>query len=138
MELRLAIEPSIAAHAASRAHDEHIEELATLVEESVVDPDDIEGIVARDMEFHNVLTEAADNPLYSIVLGSVTELQLELRRKLAVTQGGRNHGIAFHRRILDAVRAREPDQARTLMSEHLKAVADDLRLAIEKPEESSG
>lgn len=133
MELRLALEPSIAAQAASRAHDEQIEELATLVEESAVDLEDTEGIVARDMEFHNVLTEAADNPLYTIVLGSVAELQIELRRKLVLTREGRDHGIEFHRRIVEAVRAHQPEQARAMMSDHLKAVAEDLRLAIETP-----
>lgn len=133
MELRLALEPSIAAHAAVRARDEHIEELSTLVEESVRDIADTEGIVVRDMEFHNVLTEAADNPLLSILLGSVAELQVGLRRKVVLTAGGRTHGIEYHRRIVEAVRAHDPDLARTIMTEHLRSVADDLGLAIEAP-----
>jgi DNA-binding FadR family transcriptional regulator len=133
MELRLALEPSIAAHAASRAKDEQVEELASLVEESASHLDDTDGIVARDMEFHNLLTEAADNPLYSIVLGSVAELQVELRRKVVMTRDGRNHGIEFHRRIVEAVRARDPERARTTMADHLRSVAEDLRLAIEAP-----
>jgi DNA-binding FadR family transcriptional regulator len=133
MELRLALEPSIAAHAASRATDEQIDALDVLVEESASHLDDTEGIVARDMEFHNVLTEAADNPLYSIVLRSVAELQVELRRKVVMTESGRDHGIQYHRRILDAVSRHDPDLARAMMSDHLRSVAEDLHLAIAAP-----
>lgn len=133
MELRLALEPSIAAHAAARATDEQVEELAALVEASAMRLGDTEGIVARDMEFHNVVTEAADNPLYPILLGAVAELQVELRRKVVMTEKGRDHGIEYHRRIVEAIRAHDPDHARTMMSEHLKSVAEDLGLAIEAP-----
>jgi len=133
MELRLALEPSIAAHAAIRATDEQIEGLTRLAEEAAGDLDDTEGIVVRDMEFHNLLAEAAHNPLYSILFGSVAELQIELRRKLVTTKSGRDHGIEFHRRLVEAVEARDPAQARTMMSEHLVSVAEDLRLAIEAP-----
>jgi len=128
MELRLALEPSIAAHAASRATENHIEELAALVADSAAHPEDTEGIVMRDLEFHSVLTEAAENPLYSIFLGSVAELQLELRRKVIMSREGRDHGIAYHRRILEALRTHDPALSRELMIEHLKQVAEDLRL----------
>lgn len=133
MELRLALEPSIAAQAAARASDQQIEELGILVEESAADLQDTAGIVARDMEFHSVLTEAADNPLYSILLGSVAGLQVELRRKLVMTKDGRDHGIEYHRRIVEAVRDHDPERAHMTMSDHLKSVAEDLRLAIEAP-----
>ena len=131
MELRLALEPSIAAQAASRATPEQLDRLTALVEESVKHLDDTEGVVRRDMEFHNVLAEAADNPLYTIVLGSVSELQVGLRRKLVLTKLGRDHGIQYHERIIKALRDRDPDEARAQMVEHLKSVATDLRLAIE-------
>lgn len=133
MELRLALEPSIAAHAASRATDTQIEELALLVEGSASHADDTEGIVARDMEFHHLLTEAAHNPLFSIFFGSVAELQVELRRKVDMTEGGRRHGIEYHRQLVEAVRAHDPARARSTMSEHVKSVAEDLGLAIETP-----
>ena len=133
MELRLALEPSIAAHAASRATHEQIEGLAQLVEESAIHLQDTEGIVTRDMEFHNLLTEAADNPLYSILFGSVAELQIELRRKVVTTEAGRRHGIEYHRQLVEAVRAHDPARARSTMSEHVKSVAEDLGLAIETP-----
>ena len=133
MELRLALEPNVAAQAAIRASDEQIEELANLVEESAAHLEDAAGIVARDMDFHSVVTEATDNPLYSILLGSVASLQVELRRKLVVTKSGRDHGIEYHRRIVEAIRARSPERAREAMADHLKSVAEDLRLAIEAP-----
>jgi DNA-binding FadR family transcriptional regulator len=131
MELRMALEPSIAAHAASRATPEQLDQLEVLVEESVSHPEDVEGIVRRDMEFHNVMADAADNPLYSIVLGSVVELQIELRRKVVMTASGREHGIEHHARIVEALRERDPELARERLEDHLKAVAEDLRLAIE-------
>jgi len=130
MELRMALEPSIAAHAAGRATSEQIDQLETLVEDSASHPEDVEGIVRRDMEFHNVMADAADNPLYSIVLGSVVEMQIELRRKVVMTESGRDHGIEHHGRLVEALRGRDPEVAREEMVAHLKAVAEDLRLAI--------
>jgi DNA-binding FadR family transcriptional regulator len=133
MELRLALEPSIAAHAATRATPDQLDQLAVLVAKSAAHPDDSEGIVERDMEFHNLMAEAADNPLYSIVLGSVSELQVELRRKVDMTERGRDHGMEYHARILEALRRRDPEGARAEMVDHLKSVASDLRLATESP-----
>ena len=131
MELRSGLEPEIAAHAATRAGDEQIEKLEVLVTESASDMADTDALVNRDLEFHMVLAEAAHNPLYVIVLGSVAELQIELRRKVAKTSFGPDHGIDGHRRIVEALRKRDPEQAREEMSAHLNAVADDLRLATE-------
>lgn len=133
MELRLALEPDIAAQAAERATPEQLDELAMLVEESASNPEDTEGIVRRDMEFHNVIAKATDNPLYSIVQGSVVELQVELRRKVVMTANGHDHGIHFHRRIVEALRAGDAQGAREEMTAHLQSVAEDLRLAIESP-----
>lgn len=133
MELRLELEPNIAAHAAVRATSEQIDQLEALVDESATHLEDAEGIVRRDMEFHTVLAEAADNPLYSIVLGSVAKLQVELRRKLVRTTRGRDHGIHHHERIVEALQERDAERARQRMIDHLKEVADDLRLAIERP-----
>ncbi len=131
MELRLGLEPNIAAHAATRASDEQMDQLQALVEETATHLTDIEGIVRRDLEFHNVLAEATDNPLYVIVLGSVSELQIELRRKVVKTKLGRDHGIHYHQRIVEALRRRDPKDARRQMAAHLRAVAEDLSLAIE-------
>ncbi len=133
MELRLGLEPSIAAHAASRATPEQVDQLALLVEESAAHLEDIEGIVRRDMEFHNVLAEAADNPLYPILLGSVAELQVQMRRKVVMTEHGRDHGIEYHGRIVEAIRGKDPERAREQMVGHLRSVAEDLRVAIEAP-----
>ncbi len=133
MEMRLAIEPSIAAQAADRATPEQIDQLQALVEESAAHLEDIEGIVRRDMDFHNVLAEAADNPLYPIVLGSVAELQIELRQKVVMTKLGRDHGIHHHLRIVEALRDGDAERAREQMVDHLKEVAEDLRLAVEGP-----
>ena len=45
---------------------------------------------------------------------------------MVLTAGGRTHGIEYHRRIVEAVKAHDPDLARTIMTEHLRSVADDL------------
>jgi DNA-binding FadR family transcriptional regulator len=133
MELRMGLEPTIAAHAAARASEEQTDQLQALVEESVARYTDIEGIVMRDIEFHNVLAEATGNPLYVIVLGTVAELQIELRRKVVKTKLGRDHGIHYHERIVEALRGHDQERAREQMTAHLNAVAEDLRLAIEDP-----
>jgi DNA-binding GntR family transcriptional regulator len=63
----------------------------------------------------------------------LTELQVALRRKVVVTTSGRDHGIEYHRRIVEAVKRHDSALANSMMSEHLTSVAEDLRLAIEAP-----
>jgi DNA-binding FadR family transcriptional regulator len=125
LEVRRTVEPGIAVLAARHATQDDLTELQRIVERTVADGDDGPAIVAHDVAFHDALATATDNPLYTILLGSLTELQVEMRRGLIRSLGARERGLAFHHRILKAIRDRDEESARRLMVEHMEQVTDD-------------
>jgi GntR family transcriptional regulator, transcriptional repressor for pyruvate dehydrogenase complex len=125
LEVRRTMEPGIAALAARHATEDDLDQLERIVHETISDGDDGPSIVAHDVAFHDALAAASDNPLYTILLGSLTELQVEMRRGLVRSRGARERGLAYHRRILVALRGRDETGARSLMVDHIQQVTDD-------------
>jgi DNA-binding FadR family transcriptional regulator len=124
IEMRAVLEPAIAAHAAERATPDDLERLDRIIvasEEAGSRPGDY---VRLDLEFHNTLAIAAHNPIYPIVLTSVSDLLIESRRRAAMDERERAGGPTDHRWILEAVRSHEPEVARARMAEHIQLVAD--------------
>ena len=75
--------------------------------------------VQANMEFHARLADAGGNPIFVIILEPIHELLRESRRQ---TIG--HYGLLYisepHRKILDAVRAQDPDGASRAMRQHIE------------------
>jgi DNA-binding FadR family transcriptional regulator len=111
-EMRIAFEPSAARLAAEQATENDIQILFEFAEKMRASRTN-ESFALADLEFHLALLEASKNPfMYSVgslieaVLGSVFELSSpasdpELTESVALS----------HRRIAEAIEARDPDQA---------------------------
>jgi GntR family transcriptional repressor for pyruvate dehydrogenase complex len=124
LEMRAILEPAIAAHAAERATPDDIERLDRIIIASEAAKGRPAEYVRLDLEFHNVLAIAAHNPIYPILLTSVSDLLIECRRRAAMDARERVGGAMDHRWLLDAVRSHNPEEARTRMAEHIGLVAD--------------
>jgi DNA-binding FadR family transcriptional regulator len=74
--------------------------------------------VKADGEFHATLAEAAGNPFFSLVLAPIHDLLTESRLQ-TLRRFGASIAWQHHQRILDAVRARDADEAARAMEEHL-------------------
>jgi GntR family transcriptional repressor for pyruvate dehydrogenase complex len=121
-EVRKLLEVEIAALAAERsddAHVERIEEICAEMEAAV--GEDVERASQLDLEFHRAITKATGNELYLLLLDSIGEALLEVRRGNLQTGAG-DETIRAHREILDAIRTRDPDRARRAMATHLDQV----------------
>lgn len=125
-EIRRMLETETAALAAERASPEHIEALEEALgwmehaaELDDDDPDRIEQFIGSDLAFHNVLVEAAQNPLLPILLEPVTGHLLEFRRLTFGVPGGVQNSLSYHRMILEKVKARDSVASREAMREHL-------------------
>lgn len=117
--VRLPLETTIAALAATQRTEEH---LARLEETQTVlgDPaQPLEAHVKADLAFHATLAEATGNPLFGLVLAPMQELLIESRRRTLNRYGA---GLAqrHHARILDAVRAGDAEGASQAMRAHLE------------------
>lgn len=124
-ELRLVLEPEIAALGAGRIEDQLLatmREAVATMERSSHDPD---AYIEADLDFHLALAEAAGNPLILSLLDSIVGLLREQRMKIFQVDGGPQRGQYHHKRILAAVERHDPDAAREMMREHLRQVGED-------------
>jgi len=124
-EVREMLEPEIAALAATRAEPQHIETMREAI--SVMDGarNDPDAFIEGDLDFHLALAEAAANPIILSLIDSFVDLLREQRMRIFYVEGGPQRGQLHHRRILEAIEQRNPEQARQEMRAHLQQVRED-------------
>jgi GntR family transcriptional repressor for pyruvate dehydrogenase complex len=128
-ELRLILEPGIAALATLRVKDEDVaamREAVAVMDRSQKDP---EAYIEADLDFHLALAEAAANPLILSLIDSIVGLLREQRIKIFNVEGGPQRGQVHHKRILEAVEQRDPEAARGAMAAHLEQVRQDSQVS---------
>jgi GntR family transcriptional repressor for pyruvate dehydrogenase complex len=82
---------------------------------------DPQGFLVHDIRFHRAVASASGNPILASLVEMVSALYYERRRETATLATERNlHDAAeLHRRIYQAIRSRQVEQAKHLMNEHL-------------------
>jgi GntR family transcriptional repressor for pyruvate dehydrogenase complex len=138
VEVREILEPSIAELAARRRNASDLEALHRAIEAMDATADDANAFIAADDRFHIALAVATRNHFVPRLLDSVVDLLQELRGHIFQVPGGPQRGQVHHRRILDAVAARDPAGARQAMLAHLRQVRDDSRAALEGADVEQG
>lgn len=125
IEVRLLIEPAMAALAAQRATDEDLEEMRRFLE--VVPKTRTDEFVRWQIGFHRLVAQASHNPLFAmqvnIFLDFSEDMVLGLREKDRVY-----HDLTSHPSILEKIFNRDPEGAQQAFYEHLltiKPVFDD-------------
>jgi GntR family transcriptional repressor for pyruvate dehydrogenase complex len=130
-EVRRLLEPAAAEWAALRGERRallQLERLVTRFDSLAVAPDrGFEQLVIADIELHVEIARCAENVLLSRMLERLYDLnrpQLEysLRR-----DGRAEKTTVEHRRIVDAITAKDPDGAREAMLAHLAAAETSIR-----------
>ena len=128
-ELRLILEPGIAALAAERAEEEYLaamREAFAVMERSQKNP---AAYIEADLDFHLALAEAVANPLILSLIDSIVGLLREQRIKIFNVEGGPQRGQVHHKRILEAMEQHNPSMARSAMSAHLEQVRQDSQVS---------
>ncbi|HSB74011.1 MAG TPA: FadR/GntR family transcriptional regulator [Terriglobales bacterium] len=121
-EVRNMLEPDIAALAAARVQEQHLRTLHDAyqaMDRNLHSPD---GYIEADLDFHLALAEAAENPLILSLLDSIVGLLREERMRLFQIKGAPERSQRHHKRILEAVERRQPENARQAMRAHLQEV----------------
>ncbi len=120
-EVRLLIEPAIAALAAERATEANLVQLQSIL--GMSDPSlSPERSVELDVSFHLQLAHAAQNPLLTALLTMVTDWTLDLRRTSHSSKKSRRESIGGHQEIFDAIADGDPKRAKAAMESHLDQV----------------
>jgi GntR family transcriptional repressor for pyruvate dehydrogenase complex len=136
-EARRILETEAAGLAADRATSEHLATLAEEVAGLFANRDNPNLFLVHDINFHRAVAEAARNAIVGALVGLVSALYYERRRETAVLASDRDlrDAAEAHRRIYQAIRARDAEAARRAMNEHLLQAAR--YQAQEQPEDAA-
>jgi GntR family transcriptional repressor for pyruvate dehydrogenase complex len=117
-ELRILIEPALAAKAAERANAHDIALLRESVKELENSKHDRVKLISSDLLFHKVIFEASGNRLMGRLFHTIHRAMLDMMMFTSQVVD-LEHTVAFHKPILAAIAKRDAEQAAKLMSEHM-------------------
>jgi DNA-binding FadR family transcriptional regulator len=120
-DVRMLLEPEIAARAALRATSAQVTRMRGLVAQMAKLMDEPDAYLEVDLAFHRELAAATDNVVLGFMLDSVREL-LRVSRRITQLTGALAEATKAHGQILDAVAAGEAETARQAMRAHLLTV----------------
>jgi GntR family transcriptional regulator, transcriptional repressor for pyruvate dehydrogenase complex len=123
-EARLWLASTAVRIACARATEADLDRLTANVDEAeeLIKAGRYEEKIDVHIEFHNLLARTMRNAVMAMLMGAV----MEVMRDFAHAAGGERHDLTIKacRRLLDALRKCDADEAVTAMTEHL----EDLRL----------
>lgn len=133
-EMRLMMEPALAAKAAERATSQHIALLKQSITDLEQSKQDRVRLVASDILFHRAIFQASGNRLAGRLFHTIHRAMLNM---IMVTSQlvDLEHTLHFHQPILNAIERRNPELAERLMADHLND-ARDLLLSSRNQEKS--
>jgi len=120
-EARRLLEVGAAGLAAERATPDQMATLADAVSNLFAALDDPLRFLVHDITFHREVATASGNPIIASLVEMVSALYYDQRRETAQQASDRDlkEAAELHRRIYQAIRARDPEGARSAMNEHL-------------------
>ena len=124
LELRLMLEPMIAAKAAERATEREISairECGWVIEDKMAAGQDR---ISEELRFHELITEAAHNSLFSQLMPTIFEAIQASTEKAGKTGKLVRDTMADHALLIDALETHDPSCAELAMRMHVvKAIA---------------
>jgi GntR family transcriptional regulator, transcriptional repressor for pyruvate dehydrogenase complex len=119
-DVRSVLEVEIAAHAAEKATEDDLVALANACDDMAASIGDIDAASAADVDFHRRLAAATYNPLFSVMIDSIGDVLLEIRKATLGIGERAAKGVQYHRDIYERVAAHDVEGARTAMRVHLE------------------
>ncbi len=135
-EARLLFEGEAAALAATQATDEELVEIGRLVEEIARENQQPDGSEKSDREFHLAIARATRNTAIFEAIEHLWDLRSTSPEAALLHEKARTANIKpvvdEHTAVLDALRARDANAARSAMRAHLAQVLESLLFATEE------
>jgi GntR family transcriptional repressor for pyruvate dehydrogenase complex len=131
-EVRLAIEPSVAALAAERRDEDMLSNLTECIERMERDIHDKNQFIACDIRFHQLLAEASDNPILVAMVSTIHDIISVIQYSYPDEITERSKSLEHHKRIFQAIVDNSSVEAALAMDAHLREVIDTLRLERER------
>lgn len=126
-EVRLILEPRVAALAAERITDAELARIADHTEKHTEAIEAGQLHATADLGFHRLVAEASRNPALLLFTNSMADLMVqEVVARLDMDEAVNRSNLQFHRRILEAFRSRDPEAASRFMLAHVTEVQNRL------------
>ena len=124
-EARKCIESTTVANAAVMASEIDINDLGMSLSEmeKALQNGDTATFLRADVEFHNLIAKAGKNEVLLEILSVINELLLFHENLTQRMPGGVEKAYDFHKKILHAIKEKNPSQSRILMEKHI----DDIK-----------
>jgi GntR family transcriptional repressor for pyruvate dehydrogenase complex len=119
-EVRRLLEVEIAGLAAERRTPADITLMEAQLQQMERHAADVELWATADVAFHAVIAAATQNPVYGILLGSIADMLVEVRRAGARLPDTAQKAYRHHTAIYERIRAGDRIGARQAMQEHLR------------------
>jgi len=130
-EVRLLIEGFCAELAAQRATPKQIAQMeAALDELEHVSEDDIEALMTIDERLHELMYQAADNEFLADSLQRLLAPSLRLWHLVLDNLHNVRESIEQHREVVAAIKARDGEQAKALIQQHITYFQRGIRAAL--------
>jgi len=119
LEFRKIMEKGVVSLVVKRAGSAEIEELESAYQAMVEHKNNSRAFAEADLSFHLVAAKATGNPVIMKVNTVITDI-LKVSMYGIVDSLGTWDGLHYHRKILDAIKARDGALAETLMEKHIE------------------
>lgn len=119
LEARQAIEPALAGEAAMRASAADCEALDASIARMRAIRDDQEAFIEENRRFHDVIARASGNAVLATFWETISVIASGEDHGVRYSASNQRHVADAHRRIVAAIRARDPEAAARAMSAHV-------------------
>lgn len=127
LELRKVLEIYMVMRAAERRTESNLAAMERYLEKMSESPDEPEGYINADLEFHMEIARATQNPVLLVLLEPVSELSRESRARSFSGPRMVKLRARQHREILNCIRIKDVAGAEAAMRKHLLDTERDLR-----------
>lgn len=126
-EARRVLEVAVAGMAAGRPADDGLVDVSEAVADMYTALDDPQMFLLHDIRFHRALGTACANPVLAALVDMMSQLFYQQRKDTIERAPSLRQAAESHRRVYDAVRARDVEGARQAMDDHVSSALCELR-----------
>jgi len=119
-EARLILEPEVAALAARRISKKYINRIKQNILLQKSHPEtELVPIISADIEFHRLVSEAANNETISMLMNSLARISFHGWKAALRVEGRNESAVQEHTQLLDFLAKHDEDGTRNAMREHM-------------------
>jgi GntR family transcriptional repressor for pyruvate dehydrogenase complex len=133
IDVRMLIEVECARRAAKRRTQDTINQINAAIEKMKAHSESADQFMAIDMEFHDALSEASNNPILDSIGSTIQSMVRIWYPKTYYIPETKDQTLSEHLKIAEAVENQDENAAGEAMRKHLVEAARRLRRALATP-----